>query len=436
MKQQKVLIADDEDGVRELFKAITEEEGYQVFLAKNGLEAVQMARTYLPDVIVLDVRMPELDGLEAFERIKESLIDVPVIFITAFGSSDLAIDAMKHGAYNYITKPFDIEEIKIVIRKALQLRQLTNEVTVLKSGVREDFETGELIGISPVMQEIFKTIGKIADNIAPILLIGEHGSGKELIARKIYKTSKWRDQRFVLLNGYADDSLFSIEMQKVKTDRFQTIFLRNIDLLSIVSQGLVFERIQKRKNFRMIVSAANNLTEMVSTGRFREDLYYLLNVVSVSIPPLRDRKEDLMELSNYFIKKYSAQYGKVIQGFTKEAIQMIMDYNWPGNLNELENAIAHSAIVCSSNLIVKEDLPILLQKQTIDVKSPKEKHFFMGMSLAMAVNQFEKEMIQEVLAITHGNKTKTAELLGISRRSLFNKMRDHDMLKGTENEPS
>jgi len=436
MNQQKVLIADDEDGVRELFRSITEEEGYQVFLAKNGLEAVQMARTYLPDVIVLDVRMPELDGMEAFERIKESLIDVPVIFITAFGSSDLAIDAMKHGAHNYITKPFDIEEIKIVIRKALHLRQLTNEVAVLKSGVWEDSDTAELIGTSTSMQEIFKTIGRVADNIAPILLCGEPGSGKELIARKIYKSSKWRDQRFITLNGYTDDSLFLIEMQKVKVDRFQTVFFRNIDLLSLSSQTLFFEHSQKRKNLRIIASTSADITSLVSAGKFREDLYYHLNVVSMLVPPLRERREDLPELANYYVKKYSSRYGKVIHGFTKEALQMIQDYTWPGNLNELENAIAHSAIVSSGNLIGKEDLPILMQKQSIETKTAKERHFFMGMSLSTAVNQFEKEMIQEVLIVSHGNKTKTAELLGISRRSLFNKMRDYDMLKGTENEPN
>ena len=434
MNVNRILVADDEEGVRELFKVIAEEEGYQCYLAKDGLQAVQMAKTHLPDVIVLDVRMPELNGLEVFERIKENMIDSPVIFITAFGSSDLAIEAMKNGAHNYLTKPFDIEEIRIVIRKALELRSLTNEVAILKSGNSQMTDTGEMIGKSSIMREIFKSIGKISQNTAPILLLGEHGSGKEMIARKIFETASTGSQKFYLVNCYHDDSLFLTEIAKVQKDKPNTVFLRNIELLSLSSQGILMETLQQKKNWRIIASSTTLIGQFIKEGKFREDLYYFLNVCPLDVPPLRARKEDLPELSLYFLRKYSMRYGKILNGFSKDALAMIQNYDWPGNLNELENAIAHCAIASSGSLISKDDLPVSLQEKKNEEKGNKNKTYFAGMSLSDSVRQFEKEMIGEVLLVTHGNKTKTAELLGISRRSLFNKMRDYDLLKDNETE--
>jgi two-component system response regulator AtoC len=432
MNVNRILVADDEEGVRELFKVIAEDEGYQVYLAKDGLQAVQMAKTYLPDVIVLDIRMPELDGLEVFERIQENMIDAPVIFITAFGSSDLAIDAMKKGAYNYLTKPFDVEEIRIVIRKALQLRSLTNEVAILKSNSTQTGDTSDLIGKSSVMQEVFKSIGKMAQSTAPILLLGEQGSGKEMIARKIYEASSTGVQKFYLINCYSDDSLFLTEMAKLQKDKPNTVFFRNIELLSLNSQSILLETLQAKKNWRIIASSSQDLLQMSKDGKFKEDLYYYLNVIPLEVPSLRKRKEDLPELAQYFLRKYSMRYGKVLNGFTKDAMALIQSYEWPGNLNEMENAIAHGAINTTGSLLSRSDLPISMQEKKNEDKGGKSKTYYAGMSLSEAVRQFEKELIVEVLQINHGNKTKTAELLGISRRSLFNKMRDYDLLKDNE----
>lgn len=434
MNVNRILVADDEEGVRELFKVIAEEEGYQIYLAKDGLQAVQMAKAYLPDVIVLDVRMPELTGIEVFERIKENMIDAPVIFITAFGSSDLAIDAMKKGAHNYLTKPFDIEEIRIVIRKALELRSLTNEVAILKSGASITADTSDLIGKSPLMQEIYKTIGKMAHSTAPVLLLGENGSGKEVIARKIFEASASGVQKFILLNCYTDDSLFMTEMAKLQKDKPNTVFFRNINLLSLNAQGVLMETLQQKKNWRIIASSSQDLLLRSKEGKFREDLYYYLNVIPMQVPSLRDRREDLQDLAHYFLRKYSLRYGKVLNGFTRDAMDIIQSYDWPGNLNEMENAIAHGAIACTGSLLSRSDLPISVQEKKVDEKNGKSKTYYAGLSLNDAVRQFEKEMILEVLQTTHGNKTKTAELLGISRRSLFNKMRDYDLLKDNETE--
>lgn len=434
MKINRILVADDEEGVRELFKVIAEEEGYQITLAKDGLQAVQMAKSYLPDVIVLDVRMPELDGLEVFERIKENMIDSPVIFITAFGTSDLAIDAMKKGAHNYLTKPFDIEEIRIVLRKALELKSLTTEVAILKSSSNQNIESSDLIGKSPLMQEVFKAIGKMTQSAAPVLLLGENGSGKEMIARKIFESSASGVQKFFLVNCYQDDSLFQMEIGKVQKDKPNTVFLRNVDSLSIPSQGALLEIINQKKNWRIISSASLDLLEKTKAGKFREDLYYFLNIIPLCVPSLRQRKDDLPELAYYFLKKYSMRYGKNLGGFTKEALESIQQYDWPGNLNELENAIAHAAIASSGSLISSDHLPTTLKGLKSEENPIKTKIGYLGMTLNEALRKFEKEMIVEVLQTTQRNKTKTAELLGISRRSLFNKMRDYDLLKESEEE--
>lgn len=432
MNTNRILVADDEEGVRELFKVIAEEEGYHIYLAKDGLQAVQMAKSYLPDVIILDVRMPELDGLEVFERMKENMIDSPVIFITAFGTSDLAIDAMKKGAHNYLTKPFDIEEIRVVIRKALELKSLTNEVAILKSSYNQQNENTDLIGKSYPMQEVFKAIGKMAQSTAPILLLGENGSGKEMIARKIYEASATGGQKFFLVNCYSDDSMFQIEINKVQKDKPNTVFFRNIDLLSAPSQGMLLEILSQKKNWRIIASASIDLLAKTKEGKFREDLYYFLNIIPMNVPPLRERKEDLPELAYFFLKKYSMRYGKNLNGFTKDALDMIHHYDWPGNLNELENHIAHAVISSTGSLISRDHLPASLFGLKGEEKSLKSKVLYSGMNLNDALRKFEKEMIQEVLQTTQRNKTKTAELLGISRRSLFNKMRDYDLLKDSE----
>lgn len=438
MIKPHILIADDEDGVRELFSEICKEENYTVTLASNGLEAVQKAREELPDVIILDIRMPEIDGLEAFKRIKDSLIDVPVLFITAYGSPDLAIEAMKSGAYNYITKPFNIDEIKVLIRKAAQLRELTKKAISTGKDIPDVGRDIELLGRSPKMQEIFKMIGKISENNAPILLEGEKGCGKELIARKIHSLGKLKDKPFVIINcNYTDDrSKEESELEKIAHNSEGTIFLKDIDLLSLSSQAKLSEILNNINNSRIIAGTALDLFSLVSKNLFREDLYYFLKIVRITIPPLRERVEDLEELSLYFMKRQGLKYGKILNGFTDEALKLIKDYDWPGNLDELENAITHAIIVSNGNFITAEDLSTIVSKFKKDGLSSnnKEGNNF-KMNLSEAIKQFEKEFILEALIKTGWNKTKSAEILGISRRSLFNKMRDLGLLKEEINEP-
>ncbi|MCE5224092.1 sigma-54 dependent transcriptional regulator [bacterium] len=434
MNSYKVLIADDEEGVRELFKAIALDEGYQVFLASDGLEAVQLAAKILPDVIVLDVRMPNMDGLEAFERIREHMIDVPVIFITAFGSPDLAIEAMKNGAYNYLTKPFDMDEIRIVIRKAIDLRKLTNEVAYLKANTMVSGESADLIGETPVMQDIFKTIGKVSESHASVLLLGEHGTGKETLAKKIHLASPNKDLPFIMVNGFAEDSVFAIELNKLHTVEQATVLFRNIDILSLNSQANVRDIYHSSIGYRFIATANSTITKLVKEGKFLEDLFYLMNVVSIDIPPLRERTQDIQKLSVFFLQKYSQKYGKLINQFSEACWKTLQEYSFPGNIDELENAIAHAVIITKGLILDAEDLPITLTEKKSSQVNQKST-LFLGMTLNEAVKEFEKNLIIDVLKQNQNNKTKTAETLGISRRSLFNKMREYHLLKDNESEP-
>ena len=440
MGKATILIADDEEGVRELFFEICKDENYNVILAANGLEAVQKAKEDLPDVIILDIRMPGIDGLEAFKKIKEALINVPVLFITAFGSPDLAIEAMKEGAYNYITKPFDIDEIKILIRKAVQLRELTRNAKTLISGISGAADTTneiELLGHSNEMQEIFKMIGKISESTAPILLEGEPGTGKELIARKIHSLGKLKDKPFLVVNCNCanDQTREEIELNKVFSASQMTCFLKNIDSLSLLSQTQLSEIINSNSSIRIIAGTTIDLFSLVSKNQFSEDLYYTLRVMYITIPPLRKRKEDLEELSLYFLKKQGMKYGKILNGFTDEALRLIKDYDWPGNLDELENVITHAIIISNGNFIAAEDLGTIVSKIEKDKNSLINSQNNSGLSLSDAVKQFEKELILDALSKTNWNKTKASEILGISRRSLFNKMRDFKLLKDENNEP-
>jgi len=435
MAKYTILVADDEEGVRELFKEIALDEGFNVLLAKDGIEAVQKARNHIPDVIILDIRMPDMDGMEAFRRIKESLMNVPVIFITAFGTSDLAIEAMKNGAYNYLTKPFDIDEIRIVIRRALQLRQLTNEVAVLRSGATQSsYDHDELLGHSLAMQEVYKTIGKIADSDAAVFILGENGTGKELVAKKIHENSHRSDSPFVVINCYQESAVFAEELKRIPTGS-SSVFFRNIEKLSPSSQHLLMEILNQKPQWRIMASSLSDLKDAVASGEFREDLYYLVKVMPLQVPSLREHMEDLEELSLYFMKRFCIRYGKIINGFTTEAIKILQQHSWPGNLDELENAIAHAVINTTGTFITPDDLPVSLREPR-PIPGSHTKKLLHGMSLHDAVKQYEKQLILDTLQQTNGSKTKTAELLGISRRSLFNKMKEFQLLKESETEPN
>lgn len=451
-KKHTILIADDEEGIRELLKEICEDEGWNVIFASDGKEALDKAKKSLPDCIVMDVRMPVLDGIKTFRKMKETGIDVPVILMTAYGSSEIAIEAMKEGAYDYITKPFDIEEIRIQIKKALQLRELTAEVFTLKTGLTATYRLEELVGSSMAMQQVYKSIGRIAESDATVLIRGESGTGKEPVARAIHMNSNRRTKPFVAINcaaipeGLLESELFGHEKGAftdaiaVHQGKFEqaadgTLFLDEIGDMGLplqakilrVLQDKTYERVGGKEvlatEARIIAATNQDLETLTRERRFREDLYYRLNVVTITLPPLRERKDDVDELVDHFIKKYCQKYNKIIAGISPQSRKFLHDYDWPGNVRELENAIARAVIIANSPLILPEYLP-----HTITSYKAREPMFVAKGTIPKmheAVEELEAGLIKRALKETKGNRTKAADLLGIPRRSLYTKIQDY-----------
>ncbi len=464
-EKYKVMVADDEENVRVLLKEILEGEGYEVFIAEDGSKALDIVSKNTLDCALLDVRMPVLDGLEAFLKIKEISPELPVIFLTAYGSSDLAIKAMKKGAYDYLTKPFDVEELRIKVKKAIDLRKITMNTKKAKQSF--DYIEDEIIGDSQQMQEVYKEVGKVAGSDATILLRGESGTGKELFAKAIYLHSDRKDSPFLIVNCAAipetllESELFGHEkgsftdaiskhIGKFEAASNGTIFLDEIGDMSLSLQSKLLRVLQEKtfnrvgstetitSDVRVIAATNRDLEGLVKNGEFREDLYYRLNVVTITIPPLRDRKEDIPLLASYFVSKYSKKYNKSVQGVDKELIEMFINYNWPGNVRELENVIARGVIITSAPFIMKEHLPkeFISQFKTEEEKRTDLAHKkgnFKNITydeltpLPELIETIERQQIIKALDLARGNKTKAAKMLGISRKSLFNKLRQYNI---------
>ncbi len=463
LKKYTILVADDEENVRSLLKEILGEEDYTVIEVDNGKKAVDSVLKKYPDCVLLDIRMPVMDGMEAFLKIREVAPDLPVIFLTAYGSSDIAIKAMKKGAYDYLTKPFDIDELKIKVRKAIELKELTSSLENTK--FNRKYKQDEIVGETQGMQDVYKAVGRVADSDATVLIRGESGTGKELVARAIYLHSNRRNKPFIVVNCAAipenllESELFGHEkgaftdavsrhIGKFEQAGSGTIFLDEIGDMSLslqakllrVLQEKTFERVGGHETLtssaRILAATNRNLEELVSNGKFREDLYYRLNVVTITIPPLRERKEDIPLLVAYFVAKYSKKYGKAVQGVSEDAIKIFMDYDWPGNVRELENTIARGVIITSAPLIMEENLPAALMESIKNKSGEKGSNSSNTnrnkvnssdeiIPLPNAISRLEKEMITKALKKSNGNKTKAAKMLGISRKSLFNKIRDY-----------
>ncbi len=458
LKKYVILIADDEEDVRALLTEVLDEEDYTVVTVDNGQKAVDFVAKSSPDCVLLDVRMPVMDGMEAFLKIREISPDLPVIFITAYGSSDLAIKAMKKGAYDYLTKPFDIEEVKIKVRKAIELKELSSSFEKVKSG--NNYKQDEIVGESSEMQEVYKDIGRVADSDVTVLIRGESGTGKELVAKAIYFHSNRKNKPFIVVNCAAipesllESELFGHEkgaftdaiarhIGKFEQAEKGTIFLDEIGDMGLVLQAKLlrvlqektFERIGGKETIvsqaRILAATNRNLEELVKEDKFREDLYYRLNVVAINVPPLKERKVDMPLLVDYFVAKFSKKYGKIVQGVSDDVMRLFMDYDWPGNVRELENAIARGVIITSAPLIMMDHLPPEMaqkagEKTSITAIAQKEGGNTV-VPLPKAIAEIEKEMIVRAIKKANGNKTKAAKMLGISRKSLFNKIRGYEI---------
>jgi two-component system response regulator AtoC len=474
MKTQSklILVVDDEENIRELLRESLEDEGYRVNVAKNGQEAVEKVRALNPDTVLMDVKMPIMSGMDAFLKIKESQPDLPVIFLTAFGSSDLAISAMKSGAYDYLTKPFDIDEVRIKVKRALELRELSSMSGRVQPDDLPLINGDELVGQSPLMQEVYKQIGKVAGSDATVLILGESGTGKELVAKAVHNNSHRKGGSFVVVNCAAipenllESELFGHEkgaftdaiethIGKFEQASSGTIFLDEIGDMSLPLQAKLlrilqdggFERVGGREHLtssaRVIAATNQDLARLVSERKFREDLLYRLNVITLRLPPLRDRKGDVTLLARHFLRKYASKYGRDVTEIADTTLTHLEDYDWPGNVRELENVTARAVIISQAHVLLPETVdlgsqPVFRRHEEPATPEPVTASppitpqaapptAVGGLRLSDAIQQMEVDMIRKALHESSGNKTKAAQILGISRKSLFNKIRDYKL---------
>lgn len=461
MIKGNILIVDDDAFVRNSLYEVLRLEGYDVNHAVDGLEAFEELKRTNYDVVLSDLKMPNLDGMGLLKRIKEHFNGIDVIIMTSFGSVENAVEAMKYGAADYITKPIIDDEIKITIRKLLTTKRLTQENTYLKRELElKQSAYHNIIGEDPKMRKIYSVIDIISNTTATVLIHGESGTGKGMVAKAIHSSDINRnDMPFIEVScGALPETLLESELFghvkgaftsaiKDRLGRFElanggTIFLDEIDTISPILQVKLlrvlqekeFERVgdtvTKKVDVQIIAATNQNLEECIRNGSFREDLYYRLNVINIEVPPLRERKGDIPYLTEYFINVFNTRFGKSIKGLDRRVMDLFFEYQWPGNIRELENVLERAVVLAQTNTIVIEDLPKQLHlnsSQNSDYCS-----FVQGASLKDALKEPEKRIIRNTLESTNWNRKKTAALLDINRTTLYNKMKEYDLL----NEPT
>ncbi len=448
----RILVIDDEEAMRHMLSIMLKKEGYEVVCAEGAGAALEVLDKEGFEFVLCDIRMPGIDGLEFLKRLKEKGIDATVIMMSAYGTIDTAIECMKLGAYDYISKPFKTDEITLTLRKAQERERLRRENERLK---RHDMERyPPLYARDRRMLEIVALIDRIADYDTTVLITGETGTGKELVARTIHTKSRRRDAPFVPVNcgaipeGLMESELFG-HMKGAFTDAVRTrgglfhvadggtIFLDEVGelpkelqvkLLRVLQEGEV-RRVGDTKttkvDVRVIAATSRDLEAEIKAGRFREDLYYRLNVIPIRVPPLRERKADIGLLAGFFLERYSNRYAKRIQAISHEAMELLLAYHWPGNVRELENVMERAVILEDNETITPESLPIFRKDRSDDYRDTERS--YPPLSIKRAEEELEKRLIKKALEITGGNRTKAAKLLEISHRALLYKIKDYGL---------
>ena len=450
MKERRtILVVDDETSMRKNVVEILSRDGFTMLEAGDGAEALKMVRNQTPHLVLLDINLPKVDGISALKEMKKDIPDLPVIVFTAYGTSERAIEAMKAGAFDYLDKPFELDEFLLVVRRALSYGELLVEVKRLRSTVSMTTQlsaASQLIGNSPKSQEIFKLIGRAAPSDATVLIQGESGTGKELIADAIQRHSMRSDKPFIKVDcGGLPETLLESELfghekgsftgaVSQRKGRFEladggTILLDEVNnmtpalqmkLLRVLQQK-TFERVGGKDTLtvdvRVIAATNKNLQDEMKAGRFRQDLYYRLNVIHIVIPPLRDRPEDIPLLVDHFLNKFKPNENIIVP---KDSIQKLVSYSWPGNVRELENVIQRAIVMTQGNVISIDNLPF----RSTPVLEPQSAGDILreGINLKTYLSSLEKNLILEALNKTNWNRTQTAQLLSINRRLLFSKM--------------
>jgi two-component system NtrC family response regulator len=451
MDKPKILIAEDEKTQRDLLEGFLKKEGFSVDPVTNGREALQKLEGDFFDIALIDYRMPALDGLQTLREIRRLYPDLPVVMMTAYGTVETAVASMKEGALDYLTKPIDLDELLLILQKVIERSNLIQENKVLKAQLQERYTFSNIVYGSPKMVEVMGLVARVAPSQATVLIRGESGTGKELIANAIHYASPRAKMPLVKVNCSAipetllESELFGHEKgaftgaTQKRIGRFEeaeggTVFLDEIGDLSPSTQVKLLRILQEkefqrlgsnqtlRTDVRVIAATHQNLEEEMKKGQFREDLYYRLNVISIFLPPLRERKEDIPLLIDYFLKKYSAANQKSISDISKEARNLLLRYPYPGNVRELENLIERAVVLCRGEVITTQDLPFHLKEEKPEGSwEPARK----AKNLPESLEEIERDLILKALHEHQGVQTRAAESLGISERVLRYKIRKY-----------
>jgi two-component system response regulator PilR (NtrC family) len=443
----RILVVDDERSMRELLAIVLRREGYEVLLAENGRTAIGLLEREPVDILISDIKMPDMSGVEVLRAAKRMDPDILGIMITAFASTDTAVEAMRLGACDYLSKPFDIDLLKMKVREKIENRQLRQENVLLKRTLGLSHQFSNIIGRSDVMLDVFKMIQTVARTNSTIMLTGESGTGKGLVAQAIHFHSLRRDKPMVSLNcGAMPENLLESELFGHMRGAFTgadsnkkgllevaekgTVFLDEIGEMSAVMQVKLLRVLQERRfrrvggleevtaDIRVIAATNQDLSKAVAEGRFREDLFYRINVIPIALPPLRERREDIPLLADHFLAKYGEQMEKEITGVSREAMDLLLHHDWPGNIRELENAIERAVALEATPAILPDSLPATIRGDSPrPASAPAEALPESGFDLEAHVQEIERGYIAEALKKAGGVQVKAADLLGMSFRS-------------------
>jgi len=454
--QKRLLIIDDEENMRHMLSSMLKKSGYRVSTASNGSEALDMVDQTLYDFILCDLKMPDMSGMEFFEAARDKLWASTVIMMSAYGSIDTAVEAMKKGAYDFISKPFKLDEVLLTLKKAEERESLKRENRWLKERIRkiqDDYHFGNMVAKSKGMVAVFKIAEKVAQYDTTVLICGASGTGKELIAQGIHFAGKRAKNPLVPVNcGGIPENLLESELFGYKKGAFTgadsdrkglfdeadrgTIFLDEIGELPLSLQVKLLRVLQeneirpvgdsktKKIDVRIIAATSKNLEDEVKNGTFREDLFFRLNVMPIQLPPLKDRPEDIPILSQHFINRFNISLEKNIKGITPAAMSILLKYHWPGNVRELGNVIERAVVLAEEAILAPQNFPLDLGESQ---EREKVEDFFDGHSLKAAQKILEKRLIIKALEATNGNRTKAARILEISHPSLLSKIKIYDI---------
>ena len=447
--KSRILVVDDEDSIREFLEIMLKKENYEVTTAEDGLRAKEILAKKSFDMVISDMQMPNMTGIELLKHVKDSYPDIVFMMITAFGTTESAVDAMKMGAYDYVTKPFKIDEVRLNIANALRSKNLETEVRILKKELVKEYSFQNMIGNSAAMHSIFDLIKRVSQAPTNVLITGESGTGKEVVAKAIHYNGPLKDKPFVTINcGAIPENLMESEMFGHKKGSFTGAITDKVGLFEVADNGTLFldevgelpltiqvkllraiqERIIRRVgatddmkvDVRIIAATNRNLEDMVAKGGFRQDLFYRLNVINIKTPSLRERQDDIPLLANHFLQKYNDKLNKTIASISTEAMNILKNYNYPGNVRELENMIERTVALESGSTILPESLPPMVNT-TSGRKMASSNEIEIGdsgLDLDKVMGQIEKELLIKAIHTAGGVKKKAAKLLNISFRSM------------------